>query len=186
MRSTARFTAEIDDEDQEAGTGVATYDWDWGDGTTHGTQKSPKHTYTKSGSYQWKVTVSIRYLEQYGVAHRVRAHRRHSGRHQAPADQAVARQQEGQDRDDQAPVADQRRPVLLSLKAGRYAIKPREVTLKAQKDMSFTLSTRALRNARAASFGVRFLAVPAGPVPDARSSPASACAEPRDGRRGGA
>ncbi len=64
MRSTARFTAEIDDEDQEAGTGVVSYDWDWGDGTTHGTQKSPKHTYTKSGSYQWKVTVSIRYLEQ--------------------------------------------------------------------------------------------------------------------------
>ncbi len=31
--------------------------------------------------------------------------------------------------------------------------------------MSFTLSTRALRNARSASFGVRFLAVPAGPVP---------------------
>ena len=164
LRSTARFTAEIEDEDQEAGTGVVSYDWDWGDGSPHGTQKSQKHTYTESGSYQWTVTVSIRYLEQT-------MSRTDSGRIDVtPAGIKLLRIKQSRVNKKAKTVTIKLRSqingtVLLSLKAGRYAIKPREVTLKAQKDMSFTLSTRALRNARAASFGVRFLAVPAGPVP---------------------
>lgn len=32
-------------------TGATTYDWDFGDNSTHGTAASPTHTYTKSGTY---------------------------------------------------------------------------------------------------------------------------------------
>ncbi len=34
-----------------------TYDWNYGDGTTHGTTANPSHTYTTAGSYQTTLTV---------------------------------------------------------------------------------------------------------------------------------
>ena len=44
---------------QEASGGVINvYDWDWGDGTTHGTGATPSHTYTTAGTYSVKLTVT--------------------------------------------------------------------------------------------------------------------------------
>jgi PKD repeat protein len=37
----------------------ATYDWDFGDGTTHGTDRNPSHTYTAPGSFTVKQTVTV-------------------------------------------------------------------------------------------------------------------------------
>mgnify|MGYP001593854531 FL=1 len=37
---------------------VASYDWNWGDGTAHGTTASPSHTYTTAGAYTVTLTVT--------------------------------------------------------------------------------------------------------------------------------
>ena len=63
-RNTARFAAEIEDEDQERGSRTPTYDWDWGDNTTHGVKASDRHTYQHPGVYNWSVTVTIPRAEQ--------------------------------------------------------------------------------------------------------------------------
>ena len=38
---------------------AATYDWDFGDGSVHSTQQSPRHSYGVAGTYTWKMTASI-------------------------------------------------------------------------------------------------------------------------------
>lgn len=40
-------------------TGAVTYDWDFGDGTQHATEKSPTHTYETPGTFTWKMTASV-------------------------------------------------------------------------------------------------------------------------------
>ena len=40
-------------------SGGVTYEWDFGDGTTHSTAEDPAHTYTTPGIYTWKMTASI-------------------------------------------------------------------------------------------------------------------------------
>ncbi len=40
-------------------TGSPTYDWDFGDGTTHGTAQNPTHTYAGANSYDWTLTVAV-------------------------------------------------------------------------------------------------------------------------------
>ncbi|UQX89356.1 PKD domain-containing protein [Jatrophihabitans telluris] len=37
---------------------IASYDWDFGDGTTHATTKAPSHTYANAGTYSVKLTVT--------------------------------------------------------------------------------------------------------------------------------
>lgn len=37
---------------------IPSYDWDFGDGTSHSTTQNTTHTYTNEGSYVWKLTVS--------------------------------------------------------------------------------------------------------------------------------
>jgi PKD repeat protein len=37
-----------------------TFNWDFGDGSTHATNQYPAHTYAVPGSYQWSVAVSVR------------------------------------------------------------------------------------------------------------------------------
>lgn len=37
---------------------IASYDWDWGDGTTHGTTVTASHTYANPGTYSVKLTVT--------------------------------------------------------------------------------------------------------------------------------
>jgi PKD repeat protein len=39
-------------------TCAAAYDWDFGDGATHSAKASPSHTYSRAGSYNWKLTAS--------------------------------------------------------------------------------------------------------------------------------
>lgn len=39
-------------------SGGVSYDWDFGDGSPHGSQQSPSHTYAAAGSYTWKLTVT--------------------------------------------------------------------------------------------------------------------------------
>jgi PKD repeat protein len=40
-------------------SGSPTYDWDFGDGTTHGTAQNPTHTYASANSYNWTLTVAV-------------------------------------------------------------------------------------------------------------------------------
>ncbi len=37
---------------------IPTYDWEFGDGSAHGTEAAPLHTYASAGSYTWTVVVS--------------------------------------------------------------------------------------------------------------------------------
>jgi parallel beta-helix repeat protein len=41
------------------GGGAASYDWDFGDGTTHGTSQNPSHSYAAIGSYPWSVKITV-------------------------------------------------------------------------------------------------------------------------------
>jgi PKD repeat protein len=38
--------------------GTASYDWDFGDGTAHGTGANPSHTYAAAGTYPWTMTAT--------------------------------------------------------------------------------------------------------------------------------
>jgi hypothetical protein len=38
-------------------TGTVTFDWDFGDGSPHGTEQNPSHTYLAAGSFTWTLTV---------------------------------------------------------------------------------------------------------------------------------
>lgn len=38
---------------------TVSWDWDFGDGTTHGTTQNVGHTYTTTGTYTWRLTVSL-------------------------------------------------------------------------------------------------------------------------------
>ena len=49
--------------------------------------------------------------------------------------------------------------------AGKVKLKPRDIKVRAQKNVTVVFSTKAFGNMRSASFVVRFLAVPAGPPP---------------------
>ena len=40
-------------------TGAVSYDWDFGDGSSHSSSQNPSHTYTVAGTYTWTVTGSI-------------------------------------------------------------------------------------------------------------------------------
>lgn len=40
-------------------TGSMAYDWDFGDGSAHGTASVTSHTYTSPGTYTWRLTVSM-------------------------------------------------------------------------------------------------------------------------------
>lgn len=40
-------------------TASPTYSWDWGDGTAFGTQPNPTHTYTRVGTFSWRMTASV-------------------------------------------------------------------------------------------------------------------------------
>ena len=40
-------------------SGSPTFDWDFGDGTTHGTAQNPTHTYAGASSYNWTLTVTV-------------------------------------------------------------------------------------------------------------------------------
>jgi len=46
------------------GDGTYTYDWDYGDGTAHGTAQNPSHTYSACGAY----TVTLRVTDGHGAA----------------------------------------------------------------------------------------------------------------------
>lgn len=39
-------------------SGGASYDWDFGDGSSHSSQQNASHTYAAAGSYNWKLTVT--------------------------------------------------------------------------------------------------------------------------------
>ena len=39
-------------------TGAVAYDWDFGDGSAHGAEQNPSHTYTEAGSFTWTMTAS--------------------------------------------------------------------------------------------------------------------------------
>jgi PKD repeat protein len=39
--------------------GEVTYDWDFGDGTSHAVSQNPSHTYSSAGTYSWALTVSV-------------------------------------------------------------------------------------------------------------------------------
>lgn len=161
--STAKFTAEVDDNDQERGTSVRTYDWNWGDGATHGDEAQQKHTY-KPGRYTWTVTVSIRRLEKTVSLSA-------SGSIEVTeAGIKVLRLKQSRPNKKKKTVTFKLRPQIngdvdIYLKAGRYRVKPVKRTLVAHRDLNVTLPTRALNNARSASLVVRFRAVPAGPSP---------------------
>jgi hypothetical protein len=160
----ARFTAVVDDEDQERGTSQRSYDWNWGDGTTHGDGVSAKHTYAP-GRYTWTVTVSIKRQEKTVSLSE-------SGTIEVtPAGIKLLRVKSSKVNKKKKTLTVKLRSqidaerAMLILKAGRYSTKPRAISLRAHRDQSFTLSTRTLRNARSASLVVKFLAVPAGPLP---------------------
>jgi PKD repeat protein len=40
-------------------SGSVSYDWDYGDGSAHGTTQNPSHTYTTAKAYTWRLTVSV-------------------------------------------------------------------------------------------------------------------------------
>ncbi len=40
-------------------SGTIAYDWNFGDGTAHGTIRAPTHTYSTAGTYSWAVTASV-------------------------------------------------------------------------------------------------------------------------------
>ncbi len=40
-------------------SGSLSYDWNFGDGTSHSSQQNPTHTYTSAGTYHWTMTASI-------------------------------------------------------------------------------------------------------------------------------
>jgi PKD repeat protein len=40
-------------------SGSVTYDWDFGDGSTHSNVQNPVHTYATAGAYNWTLTSSI-------------------------------------------------------------------------------------------------------------------------------
>ena len=40
-------------------TATPSFDWNFGDGTAHGTGQFPAHTYATAGSYPWSVVVSV-------------------------------------------------------------------------------------------------------------------------------
>ncbi|MCU0293722.1 MAG: PKD domain-containing protein, partial [Thermoanaerobaculaceae bacterium] len=40
-------------------TGSPTFSWDWGDGTAFGTQPTATHTYTRVGTFSWRMTASV-------------------------------------------------------------------------------------------------------------------------------
>ena len=50
--------------DPDAGDAVASWDWDFGDNSTHSTDKSPAHTYAQAGPYHVKLVVK----DQAGLA----------------------------------------------------------------------------------------------------------------------
>ncbi len=39
-------------------SGTPTYDWDFGDGSAHGTLQNPSHSYASAGTFNWSMTVS--------------------------------------------------------------------------------------------------------------------------------
>jgi PKD repeat protein len=40
-------------------TGEPAYDWNFGDGSSHGALQNPSHTYTVAGSFTWTLTVTV-------------------------------------------------------------------------------------------------------------------------------
>jgi hypothetical protein len=60
-RLTNLYTGTFDDDNNPATPEVpntTTFDWDFGDSTTHSTQNSPTHAYTSPGNYTVKLTVT--------------------------------------------------------------------------------------------------------------------------------
>jgi hypothetical protein len=45
-------------------TGTISYDWDYGDGTSHSSHANACHTYLVNGNYSWKLTVTVNGLTQ--------------------------------------------------------------------------------------------------------------------------
>jgi len=57
--------------DQDHTSGIASYDWNWGDGTTHGTGATPNHAYTGTGTFSVTLTVTDVDAWQGSVIHSV-------------------------------------------------------------------------------------------------------------------
>ena len=46
------------DSSDPGGSSIISWDWDWGDGTAHGTTQNPTHNYTSDGTYTVSLTVT--------------------------------------------------------------------------------------------------------------------------------
>ena len=163
-RNTAKFTAEVEDQDQEWETSRRSFEWDFGDKTSHDTRPSPKHTYVNAGVYTWHVTVTITRAEgSVSVTQSGQIMVTEAGIKVLRLKQAkVNRKKQQVTLKLRSQIAGE---VQISLKAGKYSIKPKKITLRPHKDLSVTLSTRALHNPRSASLVVKFIGGVAGPLP---------------------
>lgn len=69
--STSGLTASVNGSGSTDDHGISSYDWNWGDGTVHGSGVTASHTYSAAGTYTVTLTVTDTASQTATVAHSV-------------------------------------------------------------------------------------------------------------------